>query len=150
MKLKNYKEIFEEVDPKDWDDWNEEEDDQLYGRPSYQSKSIHSGYDPDAVDELPDDDMQHLLYLLRSLFKQSGISASVENKNLDIIIYVILNKREKLKTIISVFNVAKKLKKDILAQYDSEFEIWQTKGGDPMLTFNFTYGDGDGDDNEAF
>ena len=151
MKLKNYKQIIEEVDPKDWgEDYDFEDDDDLYGRPSYKSKSIHSGYDPDADDDLPADDMEHLLYLLRSFFKQSGIDAEIEHKKLDIMAYVVLNKREKMSTILKVFDVAKKLKKDILAQYDSEFELWETKSGYPMLTFNFYYDNGDGDDRAAF
>lgn len=152
MKLKNYKQIFEEVDPKDWgEDYDfEDDDDDLYGRPSYKSKSIHNGYDPDEDDELPADDMEHLLYLLRSFFKQSGIDAEIEHKKLDIMAYIVLNKREKMSTILKVFDVAKKLKKDILAQYDSEFELWETKSGYPMLTFNFYYDNGDGDDRAAF
>ncbi len=152
MKLKNYKQILEEVDPKDWgEDYDfEDDDDDLYGRPSYKSKSIHSGYDPDVDDDLPADDMEHLLYLLRSFFKQSGIDAEIEHKKLDIMAYVVLNKREKMSTILKVFDVAKKLKKDILAQYDSEFELWETKSGYPMLTFNFYYDNGDGDDRAAF
>ena len=143
MKLKNYKELFEQYD-------SPEDDDDLYGRPSYSSKKIHSGYDPDEDDEIQGDDMEHLLYLLRSLFKNTGVDVEIEHKGLDIMIYAVLNKKEKMKTVLKIFDVAKKLKKDILAQYDSEFELWETKSGHPMLTFNFFYDDGDGDDNAAF
>ena len=138
MKLKNYKELFEEIDPQDWG----EEDDYLYGRPNYSKKSIHSGYDPDEEDDIQSDDIQHLLYLIRSLFKNVGIEADVDSEGLNISICVILNKKEKMKSILSVFDVAKKLKKDILLQYESEFELWETKDDRPVLTFNFKYTDG--------
>ena len=147
MKLKNYKELFEEIDPKDWG----EDDDDLYGRPNYSRKSIHSGYDPDAEDDVQDDDMQHLLYLIRSLFKNGGVDADIDHEGLNISICVVLNRKEKMSNILRVFDVAKKLKKDILLQYESEFELWETKDDRPVLTFNFEYTDGviyDKDDDE--
>lgn len=152
MKLKNYKQLFEEIDPRDWGE--EYNDDDLYGRPNYSKKSIHSGYDPDEEDDdIQSEDMQHLLYLIRSLFKNVGIEADVDSEGLNISICVVLNKREKMKGILSVFDVAKKLKKDILLQYESEFELWETKDDRPVLTFNFTYTDGvvyDDEDDDDF
>lgn len=140
MKLKNYRELFES-----------ESDDQIYGRPNYSNKSIHSGYDPDEEEsEIPNEDMDHLVYLLRSLFRNSGIDASISYKNLDINIMVDLNKREKLSNILRVFDVVKKLKKDILLQYECEFELWEAKGGQPILTFNFSYNEGISDSDEPF
>jgi hypothetical protein len=58
--------------------------------------------------------------------------------------------REKIESIISVFDTAKRLKRDILPQYDSEFEMWETKDGKPLLVFNFYYGEGLEDDNTPF
>lgn len=138
MKLKSYKQLLEEIDPLDWS----ESDDDLFGRPSYPSK------DDDDDDDIPSEDMENLLYLLRTLFKNSGVEADIESKGLDIMIYVVLNKKEKISSIIRVFDVAKKLKKDILPQYDSEFELWETKKSEPMLTFTFTYDGEDGDPNQ--
>jgi hypothetical protein len=140
MKLKKYKKLFEEIDPVEIEYDNS--DGFLYGRPNYSKKSIHAGYDPDKEDEyIQSEDMQHLLYLIRSLFKNVGIEADVDSEGLNISIYVVLNKREKMKNILSVFDLAKKLKNDILLQYESEFELWETKDGRPILTFNFTYKD---------
>lgn len=176
MKLKNYRELFEEIDPKDWG----EDDDDLYGRPHYSSKDDDyeelkrkfnettgedfddedpdfdvksnpvnkSKHEEDDVEsDIPDEDMKHLLYLLRTFFKNSGIDADIESKDLDIMIYIVLNKKEKMKNLLKVFDVVKKLKRDILPQYDSEFELWETKTDDPMLTFNFAYEGDDGDPN---
>ena len=94
--------------------------------------------------------MEHLEYLLREMFKNVGIDVTVTSDNGDIQIVVMLNKKERLRDVISVFSVANKLKKDILAQYDSEFDLWEDNKGLPMLTFNFYYGDGLGDSNAPF
>lgn len=172
MKLKKYNQLFEEIDPKDWRD---EYDDELFGRPYYSSKDNYNyrededswmndklkyddeddydeddynryGHGPDE-DDINDDDMSHLLYLLRSMFNNSGIeNVYVENKKMDISISVEMRRRERLRDIMKVFEVANKLKKDILAQYDSEFEMWETKDGRPMLVFNFYYDEGLEDD----
>ena len=158
MKLKNYKELFEEVDPKDWG----EDDDDLYGRPHYGSKNddyeelkkkfkeqMGESFDDDDDNEdtSASDEMDNLLYLLRTLFKNGGVEAEFESKGLDKMVYVVLNKREKMSSILKVFDLVKKLKRDILPQYDSEFEMWETKSGLPMLTFNFEYEGSDGDPN---
>jgi hypothetical protein len=36
-------------------------------------------------------------------------------------------------------NLFKKLENDILIQYESEFDLWETKEGDPLLTAKFFY-----------
>jgi len=104
----------------------------------------------DYESDINGDDIQHLLYLLRTMFSNSGIQVEIENNNLDIIIYCTMQRKERLKDIINVFDVANKLKKDILPQYDSEFEIGEDQNGYPVLKFNFYYEEGLYDDNMAF
>lgn len=179
MKLKKYNQILEEIDPRDWgqedddelfgrpyyssnknmnyredenswmndklnddeDDWDDWDGDNRYGH----------GPSKDDDDDIDSDDMSHLLYLLRSMFNNSGIeNVYVENKKMDISISVEMRRRERLKDIIKVFEVSNKLKRDILAQYDSEFEMWETKDGRPMLVFNFYYDEGLYDDEAPF
>lgn len=84
-------------------------------------------------------DMEHLIYLLRSMFKNNGIDVVVESKDLDISIYCTMNRREDLKDVLNVLSVVNKLKKDILPQYECEFDLWETKKGKPLLTFKFVY-----------
>ena len=60
-------------------------------------------------------------------------------KNDEILIEVYMGKKETLRNVIKVFEVANKLKRDILAQYDSEFEMWQSKDNRGILTFGFTW-----------
>jgi len=138
-------------------DQDEDDDDHLFGRPNHPSKKDDSfrdeEYDDGEYDEdgINSNDIQHLNYLLRTMFKNSGIEdVRIENKKLDISISCILRKRESMKNVIKVFEIAKKLKKDILGQYDSEFEMWETKDGRPLLTFNFYYGEGLNDDYAPF
>ena len=148
MKLKNYKELFEKYEDTDYDDESYyNDDDYLFGIPDTSKKVTK-----DEEDELiGDSDMDNLLYLLRTMFKNKGIkNVYVENDELDISISVTMNMKEKIENIISVFDTAKRLKRDILPQYDSEFEMWETKDGRPLLTFNFYYGEGLEDDNVAF
>lgn len=107
--------------------------------------------DEDYDNPIEEDDMGNLLYLLRTMFRNSGIeNVEVENKKMDIIISVEMRRRENLKDIMDVFTVAKKLKKDILAQYDSEFEVWSSKTGNPVFVFNFYYDEGLYDDEAPF
>lgn len=160
MKLKNFKH-FEKYDSPEDDESFYHDDEYLFGRPYHSKKNDEEEgdeeYDHDEEEyetdssDFENEDMQHLLYLLRSMFRNSGIEDfEIENKNLDITISCSLRRRERLKDIIKIFEIANKLKRDILAQYDSEFEMWETKMGDPILVFNFLYEEGLYDDNKPF
>jgi hypothetical protein len=130
-----------------WDDYNYEDDD--YGHQYLNSGDSKSSFRDDEYEEDEEnmDDVQHLLYLLRTMFKNNGIDVEIEHRNMDIMIYCIMEPKERLRDVMNVFSVATKLKKDILPQYDCEFEMWETRKGNPMLTFNFFYNEGLGDDN---
>lgn len=106
--------------------------------------------DVEMDDDVDGNDMDHLVYLLRTMYKNSDIDVQIEYKGLDIMIYCVMSHKERLKDIITVFEVSNKLKKDILPQYDSEFEMWETKKGQPLLIFNFYYKEGLDDDNMPF
>ena len=143
MKLKKFNQLFERegfdyIDGYDDDDYEDEGYDKL------------NSDDDDSDDNSNQDDMAHLEYLLREMFRNVGIDVTVTSDNGDIQIVVMLNQKERLRDVISIFSVANKLKKDILAQYDSEFDLWEDKKGLPMLTFSFYYGDGLGDSNTPF
>lgn len=148
MKLKNYKELFEKYEDTDYEDESYyNDDDYLFGRPSHSKK----GTEEEEEEMIGDSDMDNLLYLLRTMFRNKGIKdVYVEHDELDITISVTMGYKEKIESIISVFDTAKRLKRDILPQYDSEFEMWETKDGKPLLVFNFYYGEGLEDDNTPF
>ena len=147
MKLKNYKELFEKYEDTDYEDESYyNDDDYLFGRPSHSKK----GTEEEEDEQIGDSDMDNLLYLLRTMFRNKGIKdVYVEHEELDITISVTMGRKEKIESIISVFDTAKRLKRDILPQYDSEFEMWETKDGKPLLVFNFYYEEGLNDDDDA-
>jgi hypothetical protein len=147
-----------EADRGNWNDDDDStrmyDDDELWGRPNRSSNKVSTkedDYDEEEDDDIENDDMQHLMYLLRTMFKNSGVDhVEVEHKKMDITIYCMLNRKERLKDIIKIFEVANKLKRDILAQYDSEFDMWSNRDGSTNLVFTFLYDEGLGDDNAPF
>ena len=145
MKLKKFNQLFEREGFDHIDGYDDDYEDEGYDK-----------LNSDDYDDSDDnggggqDDIEHLEYLLREMFRNVGIDVTVTSDNGDIQIVAMLNQKERLRDVISIFSVANKLKKDILAQYDSEFDLWEDKKGLPMLTFNFYYGDGLGDDNAPF
>lgn len=137
MKLKKFNQLFERegfddiYEPFDYDD----DDDYRYDKE-------YKGEDEDDSD----DDMSHLCYLLRSMFNNSNVDVNVENSGLDLSITAQFARRESLSDIVKVFEIVKKIKKDVLAQYSSSYEIWETKTGTPMITFEFMLEDDDDKD----
>lgn len=133
MKLKKFKQIveregFDDIDYPFYDNDDEEYKDE----------------EDEEDDSDSDDDMSHLCYLLRSMFNNI-IDVNVENSGLDVSITAQFGRRESISDVVKVFEIIKKIKKDILAQYSSYYEMWETKSGLPMITFEFTL---DGDDDK--
>jgi hypothetical protein len=127
MKLKKFNQLFEREGFDDIDEYDYKDD---YSR---------NENDDD------DDDMSHLCYLLRSMFSNINIDVDVDNSGLDLSIIAQFSRKESLSDIVKVFEVVKKIKKDILAQYSSYYEMWETKSGTPMITFEFMLEDEDND-----
>jgi len=139
MKLKKFNQLFER---EGFDDIDDPFYDDEYDNYSRYDKDEYKGEDEDESD----DDMSHLCYLLRSMFNNSNIDVEVENKGLDLSIIAQFSRRESLSDVVKVFEIVKKIKKDVLAQYSSSFEIWETKKGVPVISFDFLLEDDeDGD-----
>lgn len=135
--MKNWNKFLEAIREDEYSHLNDKLNDKLTDDPAFD-------YLNDDSDDYrgEEGDMKHLINLLTTMFKNSGIEAEVEYKDLDIMIYIVMNEKERLKDIINVFEVGAKLKKDILPQYISEVVMWETKSGDPMIALNFMYDDG--------
>jgi hypothetical protein len=147
MNIIKYNTYLENIRKDDYSYLNDDLDMNRYDDDAHSND--YDGYDGDDS-EIDEDDMQHLLYLLRTMFKNAGIdNVEVHNKKLDITIMCKLRKKERLRDIIKVFEVANKLKKDILPQYDSEFDMWNQKDSS-VFSFTFTYDEGLDDDNSPF
>ena len=137
MKLKKFNQLFEREGFDDIDGYDYE-DDYDYSR--------EDEYKGDDDEDDSDDDMSHLCYLLRSMFNNSNVDVNVENSGLDLSITAQFARRESLSDIIKVFEIVRKIKKDVLAQYSSSYEMWETKSGSPMITFEFMLDDDDDKD----
>lgn len=136
MKLKKFN-LFQEREG--FDDIYDYDYSDGYGDDDFSSDDKE--YDPSEDED--SDDMEHLCYLLRQMMYNSGVDeVSVESRGLDISISVQFNRKEQLKDIVKTFGVIKKIKRDILAQYEDSYEIWETKKGSPVITFDFNYDDG--------
>ena len=136
----------------DYDDWYDDESTRDNAKRSSNPK-FDDYEDDDYVDNDEDeDDVQHLTYLLRQMFRNSGVdNVQITAKgNEDIVVEVNMAKKDTLRNVIKAFEVANKLKRDILAQYDSEFEMWESKSGGGILTFGFTLDEGLEDDTMPF
>jgi hypothetical protein len=166
MKIKKYLEHWRFFEDNEDDDFNyrEDEDSWMNDKLDKNKKDDFDGWDYDYDDDSTsdrddyeeDDDVENLNYLLRSMFRNSGIDdVVVETKKMDITITVTLHRRERLKEVIKVFEVANKLKKDILAQYDSEVDMYDSwdkldKMTKPTIVFSFLYDEGLYDDEAPF
>ncbi len=136
----------------DYDDWYDDVDDDYHGKRTSSNPKFDDDDDYEYEDEQSDDDLDHLLYLLRQMFRNSGIEdvRVTAKNNEDIVIECYTSKKDTLRNVIKIFEVANKLKRDILAQYDSEFEMWENKRGGGILTFGFTLDEGLNDDTMPF
>ncbi len=86
-----------------------------------------------------DGEMDYLCQTIESLFDNSNINCNVTNQDLDLTVFVFPEKKETLKNLTKIFDIANKLRRDILPQYSSEFEIYKQKDGYTVITFQFTY-----------
>lgn len=126
MKLKKYDSYLKEDKYEDeyFDEYGQYEDEDYGGQEEEEVQS--------------DDDMEHLLYLLRTYLRDAGNkNVSVKDSGSSIKVEIVLNKTENLSDVIKTFATLKKLSNDIMADYDSEFDIWETKKGDPLLIIDY-------------
>lgn len=96
----------------------------------------------DAFDDIDDinteEELKHLCYLLREMFRNKRIyNVSVYNEDMNIIIDVVFNKTAKLEKVIEVFSIANKIKKETLPQYVDSFQIYEDKDGSQIISFEF-------------
>jgi hypothetical protein len=99
-------------------------------------------HDIEEIDDNFDSEMSSLCETIKSLYDNANLSVDVDYGGLNILIYAFLEKKEKIRSITKILDISNKLKKDILPQYDSEFEIYESEEGYPIMYFEFTYNDG--------
>ena len=108
-------------------------------------------------DESSNDNMEHLLYLLRQLLSKAGVkNVNITNQGLSLKIEVIppsygmVDYFYKLDDVITIYETIKKIDKDVLVDYDLECDIWETKKMEPILIFNFYSLDDDFENNDDY
>jgi len=90
--------------------------------------------------EEDEEDLGGVAALAHRMLEESGLeNFYVSNKGNNISIQFVLNKKEKFSKLTKILGLIKKLSSDILIQYDSEMDLWETKREDPLLTFDFYY-----------
>lgn len=101
-------------------------------------------------EEDDDPDMEHLLYLLRTYLRDGGAKeVSVRNSSSSIKVEIVMKREENLSDVIRLFATLERLSNDIMADYDSEFDIWETKKGEPLLIIDYYAPDEDDDEDGA-
>lgn len=98
----------------------------------------------DSFEEIDDinteEELKHLCYLLREMFRNKGIhNISVYNEDMNIIIDVVFNKVAKLEKVIEVFNIANKIKKETLPQYIDSFQMYEDRDGSYIISFEYIF-----------
>jgi hypothetical protein len=131
-KLKKYDQFINEdkdrLDDDDYGYYDEEEDD----------------------DDDNTDDIDNLKYLLRKMITQGGIkNCEITNTGMDLKIQIIpttygmVNYFYKLDEVIHIYEIIKKIDKDVLVDFDLECDIWETRKVEPLFIFNFYSLDGE-------
>ena len=118
-------------------------DDLFYGQDEeeyYEDDDYVGGEIDDDYAEESDELLNGVAMMVHKFFDESGVeNFYVSNKSNTISLQFILNRKEKFKKLIKIVGLVKKLKTDILIQYDIEMDLWETKRGEPLLTFDFYY-----------
>lgn len=111
------------------------------------SDDLYYGEDEDDFWDYKEDDVKYdddllsgIAAITHKMIEDAGFkNFYVSNKKDNISIQFVLNATEKFSKMMKVLGIIKKIKTDILIQYDSEMDLWETKNGLPLLTFDFYY-----------
>ena len=107
----------------------------------------NDGWDDDDYDDEEEsntDDIDNLKYLLRKMITQAGIkNCEVTNTGMTMKVqitpttYGMIDYFYKLDEVINIYELIKKIDKDVLVDFDLECDIWETKKLEPLFIFNF-------------
>lgn len=86
------------------------------------------------------DELENLSTVLRQMAKKQGFHSffvSIEEDH--ILIEVIMNKEETFQRMFNLLEFMRKIKKDYLVGFKCDMDLWETKKGLPIFTFEFYY-----------
>lgn len=97
-------------------------------------------------EEVPNGGIEELCFWLRKMYKANNLEAEVESEDESMIsAYIFLDKRERISTLLSVFDVTDKIKRDLLTYHSVEVELYENEEGYPIFKFDFKVDDYDGE-----
>lgn len=99
-------------------------------------------WDDDDKEEFKYDDdfLSDTATMVHNIIDKSGIKNFYVSNNKDnISVQFVLNMSEKLSSMMKIMSMVKRIQTEVLIQYDSEMDLWETKKGLPLLTFDFYY-----------
>lgn len=95
-----------------------------------------------------DEEMEHLLYILRTKLKNKGMkNFDIGNRGYDVTIALRLTPKEPLKDIVNIFKILNSIQIELLSGYGSQFDMYETMRGDTVFEFLF-YRDDEQDDED--
>lgn len=97
-------------------------------------------YDDTEDFKYDDDYLSDMATMVHNVLEKSQITKFFVSNNKDnISIQFILDIKERFSKMMKILSIVKKIKTEVLIQYDSEMDLWETKRGQPLLTFDFYY-----------
>lgn len=127
------------TEAENWDDYEDYYDDFYDDGPNKRYGKLGKDFfdDTEKVDD--EDEKDNLAYQIRKILSIYGITGEVEfEEDYGLCIRIYLKRKEKMGDIIKSFDVVvNKVKKQILSQYESEVELYETTKGLPVLEFSF-------------
>ena len=134
----------DDIDDDEWEDLDEEEEEE----PEEYEGDDYGDDEDDDEDITHSDVIEHLVSSLRKMINMSFDNSYVfADEDGSINVQFIFGRTEKFETIMKAMNMLKKLATDTLIQYESEFDLWRTTKGFPIMTARFLY-DEDVDSNQ--
>jgi hypothetical protein len=110
---------------------------------SYGTKHEEEEEEEEEIEMTPEEEeaYDNLGYTIRKMISGSKISNfEVYRDNYDFTIEFTLSKKERIGNILHIIGVLKKIASDVLIQYDTEVDLWETKkGAEPLFSCEFTY-----------
>lgn len=86
------------------------------------------------------DELENLATILRQMARTQGfINFHVSIEEDHILIEVIMNNEETFQKLFRLIEFIRKIKKDYLPGFKCDMDLWETKKGKPIFTFEFYY-----------
>jgi len=86
------------------------------------------------------DELENLATILRQMARTQGfVNFQVSIGEDNILIEVVMNNEETFQRLFQLIEFMRKIKKDYLPGFKCDMDLWETKTGKPIFTFEFYY-----------